>query len=198
MVGALDSKISRTERTESRFEESGRWPRDRQGVVRGRGVKVIQTSVEPLIEATKRGQLFVRVTDPSRESRVWTWTEAHALARAHVYVHGATALRVRISFLEPRYAALYEYSSKKSPGIIWVSLELTRDSRYYFCLPLYGSFCARIESSFETRTNTLRSLVRSLLSSSRPRASSRCVLFKFRPFVLTPRSTRRKSYPLEK
>lgn len=41
----------------------------RKGVVSGRGVKVIQSSGEPLIEATKRGQLFVRVTDPSGESR---------------------------------------------------------------------------------------------------------------------------------
>lgn len=50
----------------------------RQGVVRGRGIKVIQTTVEPLIEATKRGQLFVSVTDPSRESRVQMWIEAYA------------------------------------------------------------------------------------------------------------------------
>lgn len=69
----------------------------RQGVVRGRGVKVIQTSIEPLIEATQRGQLFVRVTDPSRESRVRTCldrrdtrTRVLAYLRAHAF-RGASA-----------------------------------------------------------------------------------------------------------
>lgn len=68
----------------------------RQGVVRGRGIKVIQTTVEPLIEATKRGQLFVSMTDPSRESRVQMWIEAYAHTSTHSACKYARALYIRI------------------------------------------------------------------------------------------------------
>lgn len=105
----------------------------RQGVVRGRGVKVIQTTVEPLIEATKRGQLFVRVTDPSRESRVQMWIEAHARpTTVAAYTHARTCRASSISQpFYPSYAPiLFEFSTS---GEETLSLSLSSE----FVLPRF-------------------------------------------------------------
>lgn len=89
----------------------------RKGVVSGRGVKVIQSSGEPLIEATKRGQLFVRVTDPSGESRARTWgggARTHARtysSRVYTYIR---AWHIRVACYKIDSEARYDGRKKKS------------------------------------------------------------------------------------